>query len=184
MRRRMAERRHRRAKADETEREGEEKQADEPHYLGAKLLESSKAAGTRRNGGAALAQARICGGCELGFANARGGGCGSGGFKGVAGLAFIGAGRGLGVRAQGNTAARKSRSDLTESPARTGKEEDPDERGPPSGETGRGGGRWAELGQETGERAGVENGLREGFLGHGVKERDGLGERRKGFAFF
>ena len=52
--------------------------------------------------------------------------------------------------------ARKSRSDSTESPARTGKEEDPDERGPPGGETGRGGGRWAELGQETGERAGVE----------------------------
>ena len=34
------------------------------------------------------------------------------------------------------------------------------------------------------ERAGVENGPREGFLGHGVKERDGLGEKRKDFAFF
>ena len=90
------------------------------------------------------------------------------GSRGSRGVAFIGAERGLGVRAQGNTAARKSRSDSTESPARTGKEEDPDERGPPGGETGRGGGRWAELGQETGERAGVEkNGLRERFLGRG-----------------
>ena len=80
--------------------------------------------------------------------------------------------------------APKSRSDSTESPARTGKEEDPDERGPPGGETGRGGGRWAELGQETGERAGVEkNGLRERFLGRGMKEKKkrwvGLKEREK-----
>ena len=121
MRRRMAERRRRRAKADETEREGEEKQADEPHYLGAKLLESSKAAETRQNGGAALAQARICGGCELGFANARGGGCGSGGFKGVAGLAFIGAERGLGVRATPSRrggAQRRSDSGRSPGPSR------------------------------------------------------------------
>jgi len=49
----MAERRRRRAKADETEREGEEKQADEPHYLGANLLEGLKSMGTRWNGGSA-----------------------------------------------------------------------------------------------------------------------------------
>ena len=47
----MAERRRRRAKANETEQEGEEKQADEPHYLGANLLEGLKSTGTRRNGG-------------------------------------------------------------------------------------------------------------------------------------
>ena len=51
MRRRMAERRRRRAKAGEAEREGEEKQAGEPQYLGAKLLEGLKSTGTRQNGG-------------------------------------------------------------------------------------------------------------------------------------
>ena len=52
---------------------------------------------------------------------------------------------------KGNAAGRVgSGRTLSLSPARTGKEEDPDERGSPGGETGRGGGRWAGLGQETG----------------------------------
>ena len=41
--RRMADRRRRRAHPGGTEREGGREEVDEPHYLGAKLLDGSKA---------------------------------------------------------------------------------------------------------------------------------------------
>ena len=53
MRRRMAERRRRRALPGETEREGNGKRDLRLHHLDAKLLEGSNTAKKRRNGGVA-----------------------------------------------------------------------------------------------------------------------------------
>ena len=116
MRRRMAEWRRRRAKANETEQEGEEKQADEPHYLGAKLLEGLKSTGTRWNGGVAknpeLQQWRRF--WELGLARARAAAAGLARARRVSRVPFIGAGAGLGVRARGgHGGARVAGSDLS-----------------------------------------------------------------------
>ena len=108
MRRRMAERRRRRAKADEMEREGEEKQADEPHYLGEKLLEDLKSTGTRWNGGVAknpeLQQWRRF--WELGLARARAAAAGLARARRVSRVPFIGAALALACGPEGNTAAR------------------------------------------------------------------------------
>jgi len=104
----MAERRRRRAKADETEREGEEKQADEPHYLGANLLEGLKSTRTRWNGGVAknpeLQQWRRF--WELGLARARAAAAGLARARRVSRVPFIGAALALACGPEGNTAAR------------------------------------------------------------------------------
>ena len=152
-----------------------------------------------------MAQARICGGCELGFANARGGGCGSGGFKGVAGLAFIGAERGLGVRAtpsrrgarsgartRGGVPARPELGDdgrvprvrerkRKERPALTGPRDGRREGNGPRKEKGR----WAGLGWKKGSGPAGKK-----LLGCGVKKKkaemgwaERVGEREKTFHF-
>ena len=72
------------------------------------------------------------------------------GFQGGRGVAFIGRARGLGVRAKRGAAARAAGSDSSLSPARSGEGDEPDGRGLHGGETGRGDGRWAGLGQEAG----------------------------------
>ena len=120
-----------------------------------------------------MARARACGRCELGFANARGGGCGFGGFKGVAGCCFYRGGARpwrAGPREHGGAEISVGFDRDSGSPAQTGKQEDPDERGPPGGETGRGGGRWA----GSGERAGRETGRGKVFWA-AVREKKGSG---------
>ena len=76
------------------------------------------------------------------------------------------------MRAKRGAAARAAGSDSSLSPARSGEGDGPDGRGPPGGETGRGGA-LGRLGQERGTGQRIENGPRERFLGRGegVKEK-------------
>jgi hypothetical protein len=95
-------------------------------------------------------------------------GCGFGEVKGGSRVPFIGATWHLDVRAQGEQGAGRGR---TRAPPRVRFEPEvgdaPDGWGPPDGETGRGGGRLAGLGQEAGnEPAG------DGNVGPGKRKRE------------
>ena len=70
------------------------------------------------------------------------------------------------MRARVERGGERGRVGLKLESGSVGEEDAPDRRGPPGGETGRGGGCWA----GSGERASGGNGLRKSFLGCGERK--------------
>ena len=154
----------------------------EHHHLDAMLLERSKAAGARRNrrrsvGPSSILRRMRARVCERERRRLR-----VWWVQGGRGACFYRGGARpwrAGPREHGGAEISVGFDRDSGSPARTGKEEDPDKRGPPGGETGREGMALGWIGPGAGKRAGARKmGRGKSFLGR-LGERKGMGRGSK-----